>query len=215
MQENNLLWHVMVLVEVVHVIFLLGLEVSALWKIILVLLWSGTKRFNLLPAAWAAIAAQEYKGALLDLTKYIYTRLCSKVHIGVEKAILSTVKTAFWERIYQKCTLVDICTCCIMSSFKCLHLIKSLLLCCSREVKKLACKLSTQRSLLLYFLVSLMLLGVSQRKKTYLHECLLIKSSGADKIHLPKASVLKRRLSSCIAVVLLKDCFLLHSAASH
>ena len=66
------------------------------------------------------------------------------MHIGVEKAILSTVKTAFWERIYQKCTLVDICTCCIMSSFKCLHLIKSLLLCCSREVKKLACKLSTQ-----------------------------------------------------------------------
>ena len=56
---------------------------------------------------------------------------------------------------------------------------------------------------------------LKKRKKTYLHECLLIKSSGADKIHLPKASVLKRRLSSCIAVVLLKDCFLLHSAASH
>ena len=52
--------------------------------------------------------------ALFNLTKYIYTRLCSKVHIGVEKAILSTVKTAFWERNPLKATFAYFCTWCIM-----------------------------------------------------------------------------------------------------
>ena len=67
---------------------------------------------------------------------YRYTRWAQKVHIGLKKVIFTAVKVMFWDPKVEKCTLVDICTCCIMSSFKCLHLIKSLLLCCSREVKK-------------------------------------------------------------------------------